>query len=260
MSPTLLKVITVIGAVLYYAAFATGFSKKNKRLELVSNLLWAAGFACNAALVINNWVLNGYVPFVSMYQVLTFLGVCYTPIYLYFRSFRGGKWMRPYFMFAPAFIMTGLCFMDATSVWEFAPSLQSVWFVPHVLVYMISYTMGFIAFLISIISLFAKKREEKLRLEEGIYDCVCIVFPFMTFGMFFGAIWANEVWGHFWSWDNKESWSLITWLTYMIYLHFRRSNNLKKYATWIAILGFAGIIITFFFVNMMGGGNHSYSA
>ena len=109
-------------------------------------------------------------------------------------------------------------------------------------------------------SLLAKKEKDKLRLEEGIYNSVCIVFPFMTLGMFFGAIWANEVWGHFWSWDNKESWSLLTWLTYMLYLHFRRNNTLKKYAIFVAILGFAGIIITFFFVNMMGSGNHAYSS
>ena len=162
-------------------------------------------------------------------------------------------------MIAPAVIMIGLCFMDATTVWEFAPSLQSPWFIPHVLVYMISYTMGFIAFLICVISLFTKDAEKRNRLENGVYDCVCIVFPFMTCGMFFGAIWANEVWGHFWSWDNKESWSLVTWLTYMLYLHFRRHKSLKKAAPYLAILGFAGIIITFFFVNMMGGGNHSYS-
>lgn len=259
MSPELLKVMIIAGAAFYYAAFAAGFFKAAP-LKKTVNVLWAAGVACNLALVVNNWVVNGYVPFVSMYQVLTFLGVCFAPLYVYFRFFRQGGWMKPYFMIAPAVIMTGLCFMDANSVWEFPPSLQSLWFVPHVLVYMISYTMGFISFLICIMSLLAKKEKDKLRLEEGIYNSVCIVFPFMTLGMFFGAIWANEVWGHFWSWDNKESWSLLTWLTYMLYLHFRRNKTLKRYATFVAMLGFVGIIITFFFVNMMGSGNHAYSS
>ena len=259
MSTTFLKALIIVGAVLYYAAFATSFSNK-KQIKTLSDVFWGLGFAISISIVINNWVVNGYVPFVSMFQVLTFLGACYTPIYLYFSFARNGKWMRPYFMFAPAFIMTGLCFMDANSAWEYPPALQSPWFVPHVLMYMISYTLGFVAFLICVMSLFAKKKEDRLRLEEGAYDCICIVFPFMTFGMFFGAIWANEIWGHFWSWDTKESWSLVTWLTYMLYLHFRRHKSTKKYAKYVAMIGFVGIIITFFFVNMMNStGSHTYS-
>ncbi len=258
MSQTLLLVITVISALFYYGAFALCFVKKQKN-KLFANVLWVTAYALNLSLVVNNYLANGYVPFVSMYQVLTFLGICFAPIYLYFAYFEKGSWMRPYFTVAPAVIMTGLCFMDANAVWEFPPSLQSPWFVPHVLVYMISYTMGFIAFLICIIGIFSKKKQDKLRCERGVYDCISVVFPFMTFGMLFGAIWANEVWGHFWSWDNKESWSLVTWLTYMLYLHFRRHKSLQKFASVLAVLGFAGIIITFFFVNFMGSGNHAYS-
>jgi ABC-type transport system involved in cytochrome c biogenesis permease subunit len=258
MSSLVLKCIACIAAVFYYSAFFLNFSKKIN--PIVSFLIWIAGFAANLTLVIHNYLVNGYVPFVSIYQVLTFLGACFFLIYLYMRFVRQGEWMRPYFQLMPAIIMTGLCFMDAVAVWEFAPSLQSVWFVPHILVYMIAYTMGAVAFLICLVSLFSTDKKKKERLEQGVYDCICVVFPFMTMGMFFGAIWANEVWGAFWSWDTKEIWSLVTWLTYMLYLHFRREPKLKKFSSILAILGFVGIIITFFFVNIMSSsGNHSYS-
>ncbi|MBQ8381656.1 MAG: cytochrome c biogenesis protein CcsA [Clostridia bacterium] len=259
MTPTVLKLIALLGAICYYSAFVTELLKK-KCPVIVSRALWAAGFALNAALVVNNYLVNGYVPFVSMYQVLTFLGVCFLPIWLIMRFLRGSGWMAPYFMFAAGIVMTGLCFMDAESVWEFAPALQSPFFIPHVLVYMISYCMGAVAFILTILSYFVKKRDLH-RYEDGIYDCVTVVFPFMTMGMFFGSIWANEIWGHFWSWDTKENFSLITWLIYMLYLHFRRNAKLKKYTRLLALAGFVGIIVTFLFANVLNTGSvHSYSS
>ncbi len=258
MTPTILKLIALVAAVFYYSAFVTDLLHK-KCPVIISRILWSLGFGFNAMLVINNYLNNGYVPFVSMYQVLTFLGVCFLPIWLLMRFVRGGGWMAPYFMFAAGFVMTGLCFMDAETVWEFAPALQSPFFIPHVLVYMISYCMGAVAFIIALLSFFVKK-EDKLRYERGIYDCILIVFPFMTMGLFFGSIWANEVWGHFWSWDAKENFSLVTWGIYMVALHFFRHPKLKKYARILALVGFVGIIVTFLFVNVFNAsGVHSYS-
>ena len=257
MDAVTLKIIAAAAALLYYTAFALSLSKKSGKTAM--RIFPAAGFAANLFLVVNNYLVNGYVPFVSMYQVLTFLGICFLPIYIYMRFVRDGGWMAPYFIFVPAVIMTGLVFMEAKSAWEFAPALQSPWFVPHVLVYMIAYTMGAVIFLISVAGLFAKKPEDRLQKENGAYDCACIMYPFLTMGMFFGAIWANEVWGHFWSWDIKEIWALMTWLVYTLYLHFRRDKKLKKFAPYLAILGFVGIIVTFFFVNIISSGVHSYS-
>lgn len=258
MSPTTLKLIALVAAIFYYSAFAAELLQK-KCPVTVSRILWGLGFFFNLMLVVNNYLVNGYVPFVSMYQVLTFLGVCFFPIWLLLRYTRGDGWMARYYMFAAAFVMTGLCFMDAESVWEFAPALQSPFFIPHVLVYMISYCMGAISFILCILSFFVKK-EDLPRYDHGIYDCISIVFPFMTMGLFFGSIWANEIWGHFWSWDTKESFSLVTWALYMLYLHFHRHPKLKKYDRVLAIVGFAGIIVTFLFANVLGGtSNHTYS-
>ena len=257
MSPFTLKLLALSAALLYYFAFFTDLGKK--RHLLLSRTAWMLGFACNLTLVVNNYLVNGYVPFVSMYQVLTFLGVCFFPIWLMMRFVRRSGWMSPCFTLAAAVVMTGLCFMNAEAKWEFAPALQSPFFIPHVLVYMISYCMGAVAFILTIIS-FTKKGKDLARMEQGIYDSVCVVFPFMTMGLFLGSIWANEIWGHFWSWDIKENFSLVTWAIYMLYLHFRRNTKLKKHARIFALIGFAGIIVTFLFANVLGaGGIHSYS-
>lgn len=256
MSDLALKLISAFAAAFYLLSFVLLTAKKGGKTAYIT---WAVAYAANLSLTVNNYLVNGYVPFVSMYQVLTFLGICFLPIYIYMKTVRSGGWMAPYFTVVPGIIMIGLTCMKVNSVWEFPPALQSPWFVPHVLVYMIAYTMGAVIFLLALGELFRRGTAAGKRFSEGVYDCTCVMYPFLTMGLFFGAIWANEVWGHFWSWDIKEIWALMTWLVYTLYLHFRREKKLVRFAPYLAVLGFALIIVTFFFVNMMSSGMHSYS-
>jgi cytochrome c-type biogenesis protein CcsB len=111
------------------------------------------------------------------------------------------------------------------------PALKSNWMCIHVVTYMLGYAAFGIAFITSAIFLaikpFAKKKEEG---DEGkemsvrnfdklSYKIVAFGFPFLTLGMVTGAVWAKKAWGDYWSWDPKETWSLITWLAYLVYLH-----------------------------------------
>ena len=96
------------------------------------------------------------------------------------------------------------------------PALQSPWFGPHVIVYIIAYALLAAATLIVIVKLFMKTNE--LRVADTL---VYIGWSFLTFGMLFGALWAKEAWGHYWSWDPKETWAAITWFAYLVYIHFR---------------------------------------
>ena len=124
---------------------------------------------------------------------------------------------------------------------------------------MVSYTLVAVAAILCVASFFLEGKE-KVKYEKGMYNLVLTGFPFMILGMFLGALWANACWGNFWSWDNKETWSLVTSLALCIYLHFRRQVNLKKYAKWFVILAFVFEIITLFFVGMFGGDSqHAYS-
>ena len=97
------------------------------------------------------------------------------------------------------------------------PALQSPWFIPHVTVYMFSYSLLGCAFLIGVVRLFKKNDELFSAADTLIY----IGVAFLTFGMLSGAIWAKSAWGHFWNWDPKETWALVTWLVYLLYMHLR---------------------------------------
>lgn len=255
MTGVSLKIVIIIGTLLYYISISSFFAKNSKAMLTVSRVTWWVAWVLNLIIVINNFVLNGYIPFVSMFQVLTFIAMLFGPILLYMQYIKHSGWMWPYFTAAAAILMTGLCFMNADAVTEFRPALQSPWFLPHVLVYAIAYTLGFITFLIELTAVFTKNREKKALLQKGVYDAVCITFTFATLGLFIGAIWANEVWGAFWSWDSKENWALVTWLMYVLYLHFRRNKKLAKFADVFVILAFLAIVITMFF---SGSSSHSY--
>jgi ABC-type transport system involved in cytochrome c biogenesis permease subunit len=186
MTGNLLRVICLVSASFSYAAFAISYLKKEKGSR-ISFFLWMVGLALNAAVVINNWLVNGYMPFVSMYQVLTFLGVTYGLIYVYIRYAHEGGWMRRYLMISQAVIMTGVFFMAQDAQWTFPPALQSPFFIPHVFSYMVSYTLVALAAILCVISFFVA-REQKKRYEGGVYQLISTGFPFMVTGMLLGAL------------------------------------------------------------------------
>lgn len=97
------------------------------------------------------------------------------------------------------------------------PALQSPWFIPHVTVYMFSYSLLGCAFLIAVFGLFRSGKDMLQAADTLVY----IGTAFLTFGMLSGAIWAKAAWGHYWSWDPKETWALATWLSYLLYMHLR---------------------------------------
>lgn len=98
-----------------------------------------------------------------------------------------------------------------------------------------------------------------LMLDNLSYRILGIGFPFLTIGILSGAVWANEAWGSYWSWDPKETWALLTWLIFAIYLHTRLSKGWEgKKPAIIASFGFIIVWICYLGVNLIGEGLHSY--
>ncbi|MCL5024339.1 MAG: c-type cytochrome biogenesis protein CcsB [Nitrospirae bacterium] len=97
-------------------------------------------------------------------------------------------------------------------------------------------------------------------LDEITYKSIAIGFPIFTLGgLIFGAIWADQAWGVYWSWDPKETWSLITWFAYAFYLHSRLLRGWRgKKTAIVAVLGFVMVIFTYLGVNLLLSGLHSY--
>lgn len=99
------------------------------------------------------------------------------------------------------------------------------------------------------------------QLDYWSYRVISLGFIFLTIGILSGAVWANEAWGSYWSWDPKETWAFITWIVFAIYLHIRTNKNFQgANSAIVATLGFLIIWICYFGVNLLGIGLHSYGS
>nr|YP_009436080.1 cytochrome c biogenesis protein [Colensoa physaloides]ATG26258.1 cytochrome c biogenesis protein [Colensoa physaloides] len=180
------------------------------------------------------------------------------------------------------------------------PALQSEWLIMHVSMMILSYAALLCGSLLSaalLVITFRKKSNDLLRLMESFsfdkiqyknersnifrnlsgknyykalliqqldcwsYRMISLGFLFLTIGILSGAVWANEAWGSYWSWDPKETWAFITWLIFAIYLHTRTNKNFQgANSAIVAALGFLIIWICYFGVNLLGIGLHSYGS
>ena len=138
------------------------------------------------------------------------------------------------------------------------PALQSPWFKPHIIAYMLAYTLMASAAVIALYLL--------LRSKQGSLDNLVFVgISLITIGMLFGALWAKEAWGHYWSWDPKETWALITWFAYLVYVHYRQIPSHKpKLALWVLLISFVLLQMCWWGINYLpaaqGSSVHVYSS
>ncbi|MDR3219265.1 MAG: cytochrome c biogenesis protein CcsA [Dysgonamonadaceae bacterium] len=123
------------------------------------------------------------------------------------------------------------------------PALQSPWFAPHVIVYMFAYAVLGAA---AVIALYLLLRRNKAIMNVSVMSlCDNLAYvgtAFLTIGMLFGAIWAKDAWGHYWSWDPKETWAAATWLSYLIYIHYRQHKP-SHYTIALGLLLFSFILL-----------------
>lgn len=145
------------------------------------------------------------------------------------------------------------------------PALQSPWFAPHVIVYMFAYAVLGAAAVVAVYLLF-KSRIKGIdsRVMALCDNLVYVGTAFLTIGMLFGAIWAKEAWGHYWSWDPKETWAAATWMGNLLYIHFRLHSR-TRYKTALALLvgSFILLQVCWFGVNYLpsaqGASVHTYN-
>jgi ABC-type transport system involved in cytochrome c biogenesis permease subunit len=138
------------------------------------------------------------------------------------------------------------------------PALKSNWLTIHVLTCFVGYAALTVAFVSS--AVFLTQRSNNQTLDQISYKMIAFGFLFLTLGIITGAVWANSAWGSYWSWDPKETWSLITWFVYAIYLHVRFKKGWRgKKAAWLSVIGFLSMLFTYFGVNYLLSGLHSYA-
>lgn len=211
-------------------------------------------------------------PFSNLYESLVFFSWTIVIVYLFIEYWYKLK-VIGVLVSLIAFLSIGYASMLPAKYKEISPlipALQSLWLEIHVITCFLGYSAFTIAFGASIMYLikerlsknpygFYQKLPSEDLLDELSYKTIAIGFVLLTLGIITGAIWANYAWGGYWSWDPKETWSLITWLIYLIYLHTRVSIGWRnKKSAWISIIGFSAVIFTYLGVNFLMAGLHSY--
>jgi cytochrome c-type biogenesis protein CcsB len=252
----------------------------SKFLVIFSNLLFALT-------LLFRWIVDSYFPLSNLYESLIFLSWSISSIHLFLenktKSRIIGSISAPILFLISGFSSLTLPIEMQKSL-PLVPSLQSNWLMMHVSMMMVSYATLIIGSLFSILYLaflnFIKKDSNfilqnneiisnvqivssKYSLLETIdtwsYRIIGLGFPFLTIGIISGAVWANEAWGSYWSWDPKETWALITWLIFAIYLHSRLLKGWQgEKAALLGSIGFFVIWICYLGVNFLGKGLHSY--
>ena len=137
------------------------------------------------------------------------------------------------------------------------PALQSPWFKPHIIAYMLAYTLMASA---AVIALYLLLRSKRGSLDNLVFVGISLI----TIGMLFGALWAKEAWGHYWSWDPKETWAAITWFAYLVYVHYRQiPTHRPRLALWVLIFSFVLLQMCWWGINYLpsaqGSSVHVYS-
>lgn len=155
------------------------------------------------------------------------------------------------------------------SIRNLMPALRSSWLGIHVSTVIIAYGAFGVSFVLSIIFLLRDRMKEngfwdqhipkKEKLDTISYRCVSLGMMFLTVTIGIGGIWAENAWGSYWSWDPKETWALVTWIIYLVYLHLRiRRGWNGRAAAIFGVFGFLCVLFTYIGVNTLLPGLHSY--
>ncbi|WP_036902813.1 MULTISPECIES: c-type cytochrome biogenesis protein CcsB [Prochlorococcus] len=242
------------------------------------------------------WLQSGHFPVSNLYESLCFLTWTSTLLQLLIeRNYNSPvipALFTPFSLLTISFASFALP-EQLQLTGNLVPALRSSWLVMHVTVIMCSYAALMLGSLLSLAVLFTNVSEElQIRgssigiggfktnfsnltkplvenssklfsdaeyLDNLSYRIITLGFLLLTFGLISGAVWANEAWGTWWSWDPKETWALISWLVYAAYLHARITKGWQgRKPALIALFGLFVVIICYLGVNLLGIGLHSY--
>ena len=280
-SSMLFNIVTVA----YFAAmvvFLIYLATRHPVVALVGNICAWVGFVAQTAAMGVRWyesyhVPGGYgrIPLTNLYESIVFFTwsilLIYIIIDLKYKQRAIGAFIIPFAFLGMSWAQLGL---DKT-IEPLVPALQSNWLTYHVITCFLGYGAFAVACGVSIMYLLKVGAEEQSKgkpltgllglfppirvLDDINYKSIMVGFPLLTLGIITGAAWANYAWGTYWSWDPKETWSLIVWFVYAAFLHARFTRGwVGRRAAWLSIIGFASTIFCYLGVNLLLSGLHSY--
>ena len=260
-------------------AFIGFLASRNKGVGLVGSALAWIGFTVQTVAIGLRWKESydmglGHAPMSNLYESVVFFAWSIVLIFgiidLKYRYRIIGAFVMPFALLGMAWAQLYL----PADINPLMPALQSNWLLYHVITCFLGYAAFAVACGVSIMYLIKARSEEKGNeaagglmsqfpptrvLDDLNYKAIMVGFPLLTLGIITGAAWANYAWGTYWSWDPKETWSLIVWFVYAAFLHARFTKGwVGKRAAWLSIIGFAATIFCYLGVNLLLSGLHSY--
>ena len=239
-----------------------------------------AGLLAQSAALVIRWKSSydlgmGHVPLSNFYESLIFFAWTIVLLYLLIewrlKNRSIGVFVMPvaFLIMAYASIAPGV----NNRIEPLIPALQSNWLTSHVLTCFMGYAAFTVAFALGIMFLiksasagkessrpavFIRLLPSEYHMDDLMYSSVALGFIFLTLGIVTGSVWAHYAWGSYWSWDPKETWSLITWLVYAVMLHARLVRGWRGMRMAVmAIVGFGCVLFTYLGVNLLPS-LHSY--
>ena len=270
--------LSLVGYLTALLLSAVNLFSSKRRFATAATVLLSAGVLAQTVYLALRWISAGRAPFSNMFESLVLFAWAVVVVYLALRM----RHEIPVLGLATALLAVltlayASTYQDST-IKPLMPALRSNWLTFHVFTCFLGYGAFAVAFAASVAYLVAVRIQsgtgvpargrtgpEGYATYADAFDAttaktISFGFLFLTVGIMSGAVWANSAWGTYWSWDPKETWSLITWLIYAVFLHCRFMRGWKgKRAAWISVIGFASVIFTYFGVNYLLSGLHSYA-
>lgn len=221
--------------------------------------LTGVGLICNLAVLIIRTIMSGRLPLNNGYEFVLCFSFFTVLMYIIYEKYTAIKVAGGIVMLINALLLLSIPLLMSSQInyiGTVMPALKSPWLVVHVVTAVIAYSCFALAAGLAIIQL----KNLTPANDENIYKVIAGGFATLSLSIVLGAIWAEQAWGRYWSWDPKETWALITWIIYAIYLHLYHQRNWRgKSANVIVIVGFVLVLFTFFGVNYLLSGLHSYA-
>jgi cytochrome c-type biogenesis protein CcsB len=249
---------------------------RKKAMGLAGDVAVLAGLVLQTLSIGVRWMEShrmgiGHAPLSNLYESMVFFAWTIALIYLIFVRKLQNRLLGAFVMPLVFLSLASTSLMNP-EIQPLVPALQSNWLTAHVITCFLGYAAFAVAFSLSLLYLLKLRGGEGAEgflqarlppadlLDDYSYRIIAVGFPMLTLGIITGAAWANEAWGTYWSWDPKETWSLIVWLIYAAYLHARLARGWQgRRAAWLSIIGFAATLFCYLGVNLFLSGLHSYA-
>lgn len=253
--------------VLYFIAVLlqfVGLIFKKEKISKIAWIIFVVGFACNSLYIVIRGIMAHRLPLSNQFEFATSFAWGVALMLIIVKTRMKSEWLSTIAMPA-AFLVLSYAALQPKEITELMPALRSAWFGLHIGSAVFSYSAFVIAGCIGLRRIISAKKhvesnELKLQQMDFIsYRLVGFGFLLLTVVILSGAIWAEQAWSAFWTWDPKEVWALITWIIYAVYLHLRlRGRHSGLFLAWYVVVAVPIVLFTFAGVNTLLPGLHSY--